>query len=503
MPRLIAAALLAILAGAAPLRAQKPLPAEDLLPAANSLVAHEGNRVFLRVSNRGGYGLALQAPDLGNFLRDTANRYLFGSGLWIGGIGDVDADGQPDSIVTVGYNPSDLREIEWVEGAIGGFDRNDPRFRVLDSTEPDDQDDFPAVPVADQELFTVYDDRVSVVTGNIPSIPIGVEVRQRSFAFDEPGLDGGVIFQWDLLNISDRIRATGYTIRELWTGIVLDPDIAVAGLGAVDDDTAAPLAVDGEEVLLIWDADFSEPGFTGPPGFLAIVPLVNPGGRTTITQLASAPVPGVLPVPGRDDTRYATMAAVPPRTPTIVEPGFDLRALLAWGTVDLAEGAVHRTAAAFVWAEPAGEIPAALSPLDPELDQDLPLLTDLVAAVRAVRAAYDERLAGLAALLDFPGEPPPPVGGGAGALEQNFPNPFRDRTTIRYQVTEAGPVELVVYDLQGREVERLVEGSRDAGAFAVEWDGLSSTDREVSPGVYIIRLTTAGGISTIRVLKAP
>lgn len=500
MSRLTAAALLAVLAGAA------PLPAQKLLPAANSLVAHDENRIFLRVSNRGGYGLALQAPDLGNFPRGSPNQYLFGSGLWVGGIGDVDADGQPDSIVTVGFNPQTLSEIEWVEGAIGGFDRNDPRFRVLDSTEPEDQDIFPADPVADQELFAVFDDRVSVITGSIPSIPIGVEVRQRSFAFDEPGLDTTVIFQWDLLNISDRIRATGYTIRELWTGIVLDPDIAVGGSSLlVRDDTAAPLAVDGEEVLLIWDSDFSEPGFDGRPGFLAVVPLENPGGLTTITQLAGTPVPGVLPVPVRDETRYATMAALAPRTPTIVEPGFDLRALVAWGTIDLAEGAVHRTAAAFVWAEATGEVPATLSPLDPALAEDLPLLADLVTAVRAVRSAYAERLADLPALLDFPGElpPPPPGGGAAGTLEQNFPNPFRDRTTIRYQVTEPGRVEVVVYDLQGREVEFLVEGNRDPGAFAVEWDGLSSTSRDVPPGVYIVRMSTAGGTSTIRVLKAP
>ncbi|MGH7563658.1 MAG: T9SS type A sorting domain-containing protein [Gemmatimonadota bacterium] len=497
MPRLTATMLLALMTGAAPASAQK------LLPAAGSLVAHDANGVFLRVSNRGGFGLSLEAGDVGNFPRGTANRYLFGSGLWIGGIGDVDANGVPDSIVTVGYNPENPAEIEWVEGAVGGFDRNDPRFRVLDSANPEDQDEFPAVPVADQELFTVYDDRVSVITGNIPSIPIGVEIRQRSFAFDEPGLDTSVIFQWDLLNISDRIRATGYTIRELWTGIVLDPDIA-ATLGDVNDDTAAPLAVDGEDVLLVWDFDFSEAGFTGTPGFLAIVPLENPGGRTTITQLTGGPILDVLPVPLLDGTRYATMAAVPPRTPTIAEPGFDLRAMVAWGTVNLAEGAVHRTAAAFVWAAPAGDPPATLSPLDPELDQDLPLLADLVAAVRAVRSAYDERLADLPALLDFPGEPPPPSGGsGAGALEQNFPNPFRDRTTIGYHVTEAGQVQIVVYDLQGREVERLVEGSREPGDFVVEWDGLSSSDREVPPGVYVVRMSTAGGTSTIRVLKAP
>lgn len=475
-----------------------PLMAQKLQPAAGSLVAHDVNRTFLRVSNRGGFGLSLEAPDVGNFPRGSPNRYLFGSGLWIGGIGDVDADGQPDSVTSIGYNPSEVQEIEWIEGALD-FSRDDPRFRVLDSTEPGDQDLFPGDPVAAQELFAIYGDRFSVVTGMRISIPLGIEVRQRSFAFDEPGLDSAVIFQWDLLNISDRIRTTGYTIGEMWTGLVLDPD-----LGVTTDDTAAPLEIDGQPILLIWDADFQEAAFSGPPGFLAIVPLAGIGERVNVTQMTSGNQPGVLRVPRTDAGQYAALAGLPSAPPTIVQPGFDLRALVAWGGSDVPQGAVHRTAAAFVWADPAGAPPAALSPLDPTLDQDLPVLAGLVAAVRTVRSAYDERLAGLPSLLSFPGTPPPPpAGGGSGALEQNFPNPFRDRTTIRYEVTEAGPVEIVIYDLQGREVERLVEGNREPGDFVVEWDGLSSSDGEVPAGVYVVRMSTAAGTSSIRVLKAP
>ena len=64
-------------------------------------------------------------------------------------------------------------------------------------------------------------------------------------------------------------------------------------------------------------------------------------------------------------------------------------------------------------------------------------------------------------------------------------------------------MEIVIYDLQGRVVERLVEGDREAGDFVVEWDGLSSSDGEVPPGVYVVQMSTAAGTSSIRVLKAP
>lgn len=476
--------------------------AQGVKPTAGSLVAHDVGQVFLRISNRGGIGLSLGDNDAGNFPRGTLNRYLFGSGLWVGGIGDVDADGQPDTVTTIGYNPSDPREIEWIEGAIG-FSRDDARFRVLDATDPADAALFPATPVADQELFTVYDDRFSVVTGGRPSIPLGVEVRQRSFAFTEPGLDTAIFVQWDFLNISDRIRPTGYTIRDLWTGIVLDPDIQVSPIGDVEDDTAAPLVIDGQEVLLIWDSDFDESGFTGPPGFLAVVPLVNPGGATTVTQLTSSGVvSGVLPVPQSDAARYATLAAIPPRTPTIVEPGFDLRALIGWGAVELAPGGVHRTAAAFVWAAASGTLPLSLSPLDPELDQDHPLLAKLVLAVRAARVAYADRLASLPALLDFPGQPQPP-GEGEDELFQNYPNPFASETTIEYRVAEAGEVELKVFDLAGHEVATLSSGHRDPAVYQIVWDARSADGAEVPAGVYVIRLTTSQNVAAIRALKRP
>lgn len=462
-----------------------------------SLVAHDANQVLLEVSNRGGFGLASGPSDPGNFPRGTPNRYLFGAGLWVGGIGDVEPDGRPDTLTTIGYNPENPAEIEWVEGAVG-VGRDDPRVRVLDSTNPADAGLFPATPVAAQELFTVYGDRFSVPSSVGPSIPLGVEVRQRSFAFTEPGLDTAILFQWDLLNISDRIRPTGYAIRELWTGIVLDPDI-----GIPQDDTAASLVVDGQPVLLLWDTDFSEAGFLGRPGFLAIVPLVNPGGRTTFSQLTSGPAPGVRFVPRTDQSQYRTLAGLAPNTPTVREPGFDLRALIGWGAVDLEPGAVHRTAAAFVWAEASGTPPAVLSPLDPTLTADNPLLAGLVAAVRAARAAYATRLAGLPALLDFPpvgGEPPP---GEGDALLQNFPNPFAQETRIEGRLAEAGSIRLEVFDLAGRMVVSLASGTRDAGGFSVVWDGRSTTGREAPAGLYVIRLITPRGTATVRALKVP
>lgn len=477
-----------------------PDGARKLVPAVGDLGAHAANRVFLRVSNRGGIGLSLSQPDLGNFPRGTANRYFFGAGLWIGGIGDVDDDGTPDSVVTTGYNPDLPARIEWIEGAVG-FERDEPRFRVLDSDEPTDESFFPAEPVADHELFTMYGDRFSLVVGNDVTIPLGVEVRQRSFAFDEPGLDGTIFFQWDLLNISDRIRPRGYTIEGLTTGIALDPDIGLD----LDDDTAAPLEIDGRRVLVVWDADFFEGTFDGAPGFLAIVPLEDPG-EVVVTQMENAEgqdVGGVQDVPQTDAAQYRVMIGAEPDEPTVRDPAFDLRALIAWAGDDLPSGAVRREAAAVVFAEASGEPPATLVPSD-GLSQDDPVLAGLVEAVRSTRSAYQQRLAGLPALLDFPGAPRDPTEGMGNAVFQNYPNPFSDRTTVEYNVVEDSRVRIDILDVTGSLVTALVDRSTGPGRHATTWDGRSASGIEVPPGIYVIRMTTDSGDETsVRALKRP
>jgi hypothetical protein len=490
MPRLIPTTILAMLA----LLPTGAYAQRGISPSVFSLAEHDVNDAFLRVTNRGAYGVRRADTDTpGNFFPiGTSNVYLFGSGIWIGGIGDVDANSVPDTITTVGFDPLG-GESEWIEGAVGQ-NPNDPRFRVLDSTEPSDQQLFPATPVAQQELFTVYDDRFSVGPVSRPSIPLGVEVRQRSFAFTEPALGTAVMFQWDILNISDRIRPTGYTIQDMWVGIALDPD-----LGEVSDDTAARFEIDGQPVLLIWDFDFSESTFTGRPGFLALVPLDNPGVQVNMTQLSDGNRPGVQRTPEPDAPQYEALSGI--REPTFASPFFDLRGLIGMGAVDLAEGQVTRAAIGFVWAEAVGDVPEELVPSSPELTQDAPFLVDLVAAVRAAREAYDERLASLPALLDFPPAPEEPGPGDRNVVLQNYPNPFTDETTIEYSIAEEGNVTLEVFDARGQTVFTLAAGNRTPATYTVAWNGRSSNGREVPSGIYVIRLTTPQGTSAVRALK--
>lgn len=68
-------------------------------------------------------------------------------------------------------------------------------------------------------------------------------------------------------------------------------------------------------------------------------------------------------------------------------------------------------------------------------------------------------------------------------LFQNFPNPFNPITKIRFEIPKNLFVKLIVFDLFGREVDRLVNEQLNAGTYEVDW----SADK-YSSGIYYYKL---------------
>jgi hypothetical protein len=90
---------------------------------------------------------------------------------------------------------------------------------------------------------------------------------------------------------------------------------------------------------------------------------------------------------------------------------------------------------------------------------------------------------------------PDPIGRLSGA-----PNPFRDATTIAFELREPAPVDLRVYDVGGRRVRDLIRGERlAAGPHRVSWDGRDDGARAVASGVYFVRADVAGRAQVRRV----
>lgn len=72
-------------------------------------------------------------------------------------------------------------------------------------------------------------------------------------------------------------------------------------------------------------------------------------------------------------------------------------------------------------------------------------------------------------------------------LEDAFPNPTRGQATIQYHLRTEAPVRLDVYDVQGRRVQTVVDGSMPAGTHSAEWDASS-----LASGTYVYRLMVDG-----------
>ena len=70
-------------------------------------------------------------------------------------------------------------------------------------------------------------------------------------------------------------------------------------------------------------------------------------------------------------------------------------------------------------------------------------------------------------------------------LSQNFPNPFNPTTTISFSIPKSSKVKLIVYDILGREVTQLVNGSFNPGKHELTWDAAF-----LPSGIYFYKLET-------------
>ena len=82
------------------------------------------------------------------------------------------------------------------------------------------------------------------------------------------------------------------------------------------------------------------------------------------------------------------------------------------------------------------------------------------------------------------------------SLAPAYPNPFNPTTTIRFGLPEDASARLVVYDLMGREVARLLERTLAAGYHSIVWNGKNAAGAELPSGLYIARLLASPAAGT-------
>jgi hypothetical protein len=78
------------------------------------------------------------------------------------------------------------------------------------------------------------------------------------------------------------------------------------------------------------------------------------------------------------------------------------------------------------------------------------------------------------------------------ALAAPLPNPASDQTMLSFALSEAGLVQLAVYDMEGRLVRTVTAGRMEAGEHQVRFDLRDGGGRQISSGIYFVRLEAYG-----------
>jgi len=74
------------------------------------------------------------------------------------------------------------------------------------------------------------------------------------------------------------------------------------------------------------------------------------------------------------------------------------------------------------------------------------------------------------------------------ALGAAYPNPFNPATVIPFEIASPGKVTIRIYDISGREITTLMDGTLPEGKHRVLWNGRDNRGRSVASGVYFLKM---------------
>jgi prepilin-type processing-associated H-X9-DG protein len=93
---------------------------------------------------------------------------------------------------------------------------------------------------------------------------------------------------------------------------------------------------------------------------------------------------------------------------------------------------------------------------------------------------------------------PNTTGSKVAEVKQNYPNPFNPATNISFNISQSGFVSLKIYDMTGREVAVLANGTYEPGEYSVTWNAAN-----FATGAYLYKFTANGNteIKTMMLIK--
>ncbi len=111
-------------------------------------------------------------------------------------------------------------------------------------------------------------------------------------------------------------------------------------------------------------------------------------------------------------------------------------------------------------------------------------------------------------LPSFVTEPPDPLGRGIPtvqvvretALSSIHPNPFNPQTTVEFALSSPQHVRIMIYDVRGSLVHRLVDQSMGAGEHRAVWKGVDDAGRPATSGIYFVRMVAGSYEQTRKIV---
>ena len=85
-------------------------------------------------------------------------------------------------------------------------------------------------------------------------------------------------------------------------------------------------------------------------------------------------------------------------------------------------------------------------------------------------------------------------------LRQNYPNPFNPTTTIEYELSSPGMLQIQILNTKGQVVRSLESGYFPAGIHRTAWNGKNNNEQVVTSGVYFYRVAFNNAVQIKKLL---
>ncbi len=93
-----------------------------------------------------------------------------------------------------------------------------------------------------------------------------------------------------------------------------------------------------------------------------------------------------------------------------------------------------------------------------------------------------------------------PINGLLLVLNNNYPNPFNNKTIIDYQIKKNTFVKLNIYNCLGNKIRNLVNSNQNTGKYSIVWDGKNDFGQKVACGLYFCSLGAANERTTKKIV---